>query len=120
MQLCPIRIVSDKHTHTLVYIYRWIHDSRVRLRPVQPFDRYPYRVRVGTTANRIWAFRTRSRIHSDLYQKCVRGPGSFTCQNDASSLRVRSQARTSTVASLVEEQHIHEHEHNHAQCYLTI
>ena len=46
MQLChSCPCLRQAHTHSIVYIYRWIHDSRVRLRPVQPSDHY----RIGTT-----------------------------------------------------------------------
>jgi hypothetical protein len=40
---CPC--LRQAHTHSIVYIYHRIHDSRVRLRPVQPSDHY----RIGTT-----------------------------------------------------------------------
>jgi hypothetical protein len=58
--------LSPTRTHTLyiVYIYRWIHDSRVRLRPVQPSDRY----RVGTTGLGLPYGSTGSRIRGSQCQ----------------------------------------------------
>jgi hypothetical protein len=59
---CPC--LRQAHTHSIVYIYHWIHDSRVRLRPVQPSDHY----RIGTTGFGLPYGSTGSRIRGSQCQ----------------------------------------------------